>query len=132
LSDAVGPLALVAEDEALILVEIQSALEDAGFAVLVATSGDEALTILEERGAAIRALVTDVNLGSGPTGWDLAHTARERNPALAVVYATSVGQPDWAANGVPKSVLVTKPYASSQIVVAVSELLNSEASTTSD
>jgi len=31
---------------------------------------------------------------------------------------------DWAANGVPNSVLITKPFAPAQVVTAVSQLLN--------
>jgi DNA-binding NtrC family response regulator len=133
LSDAAaGPLVLLAEDEDLIRMELQSALEDAGFAVIVAGNGAKANYLIGEQGDDIRALVTDIDLGSGPTGWDVAHAAREQNPGLAVVYATSSSQADWAVNGVPKSVLVTKPFASTQVVVAVSELLNSDAQPSSD
>ena len=122
------PLVLLAEDEPVISIDLQAALEEAGFAVRLAPDGAQALALIETEGEAIRALVTDVNLGRGPNGWDVAHAGRERNPGLGVVYVTSADSSEWAANGVPNSVFVSKPFANAQIVVAVSELLNAEAS----
>jgi two-component system, OmpR family, response regulator len=119
------PLVLVVEDEALLLDELQLALEDAGFRVLAASRGAEALSLLQDEIASIRALVTDVNLGEGTNGWELAHFAREQNAELPVVYASGGTEADWAINGVPKSVFIAKPFAPAQVVVAVSTLLNS-------
>ena len=121
---ATQPCVLLVEDEALLLDDLKSALEEGGFRVLAASNGTEALALLEREIVSIGALVTDVNLGEGPTGWDLAHVARERNAELAVVYASGGHESDWAVNGVPRSVFIAKPFATAQIVVAVSTLLN--------
>jgi CheY-like chemotaxis protein len=72
-------------------------------------------------------LVTDIRLLPGKlkmTGWDVAHRARELNPELAIIYMTGDSGVDWSSKGVPKSVLVTKPFAPAQIISAVSQLLN--------
>jgi hypothetical protein len=37
---------------------------------------------------------------------------------------TGAAAADWSANGVPKSILLNKPFAPAQIVTAVSQLLN--------
>jgi DNA-binding response OmpR family regulator len=125
------PLVLLAEDESLILTDVQSAFEQAGFEVLAATSGLAALALLNDQASSIRALVTDIDLGKGPNGWSVAHVARELNPSMAVVFATSTTQDKWAAQGVPSSIFIAKPYAPTQVVVAVAGLLNSSMPPTS-
>jgi hypothetical protein len=46
------------------------------------------------------------------------------DPEMAVIYMTGDSGADWASKGVPKSVLVTKPFAPAQIVAAIAQLLN--------
>jgi CheY-like chemotaxis protein len=106
---------------------LASALEEGGFAVASAVSGEDAIAILEARFAECRALVTDIRLAPGKrklTGWDVAHRARQLDPEMAVIYMTGDSGADWASKGVPKSVLVTKPFAPAQIVAAIAQLLN--------
>jgi two-component system cell cycle response regulator CpdR len=117
-------LVLIAEDNAAIRLVLEASFEDGGFAVILASTGEEAIATLDAKGEEVRALVTDVNLGSNATGWDVARHARELNPHLPVVYMTSSDSHDWASLGVPNSVLITKPFAPTQILTAVSQLLN--------
>lgn len=116
----------VVDDEALILMTIEQALEDGGFAHRSAMSYAEVIGLLDTEGETCRALVTDVNLGGDQTGWDVARTAREKFPTLPVVYVTADSAHEWAAHGVPNSILVSKPFVSAQIVNAVASLLNTE------
>lgn len=117
-------LVLLVEDEPMLLINAQDALEDGGFEIIDATSGDEAIRILGSEGDKIVGLVTDVRLGAGASGWDVARKARELKPTLPVVYMTAESPEDWAAQGVPKSILVQKPFAPAQLVTAISTLLN--------
>jgi DNA-binding NtrC family response regulator len=118
-------LIFVAEDEISIQEVLQDALEDAGFAVSVASSAADAIKKLDAEGADFRALITDVNLGSSKlTGWDVAKHAREINDQIPVVYMTGASAHDWGSRGVPGSILLTKPFANAQVVTAVSQLLN--------
>jgi DNA-binding response OmpR family regulator len=118
-------IVFVVEDEALIRELISPALEEAGFGVLTATNGEQAICILEEEnGPLIRAVVTDVDLGTEINGWDVARRARELHPTIPVVYITGGNADEWSANGVPNSVLICKPFAPAQVVTAVSQLLN--------
>ena len=92
-----------------------------------APSMDDFAALAEEAFARLpaqfRALVTDVELKSKLTGWDVARHARTITPELPVIYATSTAH-DWEALGVPNSLLITKPFAPAQIVTAVAQLLN--------
>lgn len=114
---------LLVDDEVLIVDMLKDALEDGGFDVTTADTGDAALQILAEDDA-VAGLITDVNMGSGADGWAVATAAREANPDLPVVYMTGGAGNEWASRGVPKSVLVTKPFAAAQILTAIATLLN--------
>ena len=117
-------LVLIAEDQIDLRDILQASFEDGGFAVVLAASGEEAIAGLEAKGKAVRALITDINLGSTATGWDVARHGREMNPDLPVVYVTGAEGHDWASLGVPNSVLIAKPFAPAQVLTAVSQLLN--------
>ena len=116
-------LLFLVEDEELVLITVETALQDAGYAVRAARAGKEAMSLLETEGESISALITDVNLGD-IDGWQVARRARELRPKLPVVYVTGDSAHEWASQGVPHSVLVEKPFAPAQIVTAVSNLLN--------
>lgn len=117
------PLVLLAEDEAPISDLVREGLQDAGYEVVTASSGAEAIKALETDRDFI-ALISDINLGGPPAGWDVAVRARELRPAIAVVYMTGDSAHEWSAHGVPQSIIVSKPFAPSQIAVAVATLLN--------
>jgi DNA-binding response OmpR family regulator len=53
----------------------------------------------------------------------LAQRARDLIPALPVVYVTGDSSHRWQVNGVPESVLLTKPFVPDEIVVAMRSLL---------
>jgi CheY-like chemotaxis protein len=116
---------LIVEDEVLIHELLEGPLEDGGYVVTALPSGEAAMAELEKNHAEYQALMTDVNLGRNKlTGWDVAKRARELNPAIPVIYMTGDSAGEWAANGVPNSILLTKPFAPAQAVTAVSQLLN--------
>lgn len=116
-------LILVVEDDPLIQMTVEDALHESGYSTDTATSGEKALAMLGSK-PEYRAVVTDVNLGGKATGWDVAQRARELIPDVPVVYVTSVAAAEWTSRGVPKSVLIQKPFAPAQISTAVSTLLN--------
>lgn len=117
-------LVLVVEDEFAIAELVRHALQDAGFETIAAADGQQALEALDGGGGGLRALVTDIRLGSPADGWYVATRAREVAPEIAVVYMTGDSGADWSARGVPHSVLVHKPFVPAQIVMAVCGLLN--------
>lgn len=114
---------LLADDEELIRDLIRGDLEDAGYEVVEAETGRAALKLLESEGGFI-GFVTDINFGGPPTGWEVATRAREINPNMAIVYMTGDSAHEWTAHGVPQSTVITKPFAPSQIAVALASQLN--------
>jgi CheY-like chemotaxis protein len=117
-------LILVVEDEKVIRELLGVTLGDDGYAVLLADSGEDAVKLLNNHTDA-QGLITDVRLGGKRkvTGWDVARHARELNPDIAVVYMSGDSSVDWVVQGVPKSVMVTKPFTMSQITTALATLL---------
>lgn len=115
---------LYVEDEILIQRLVESGLQDAGFDVVLASNAKEGLSILAARKNEIIALITDINLGAGVDGWEVARHARELNAGLPVVYVSGKDGHEWSSQGVPCSVMITKPFAPVQIVVAISSMLN--------
>ncbi|QYO75077.1 response regulator [Devosia salina] len=115
---------LVVEDEVLVVLELEDALRDAGYSVVTANNGHEGLKLAEELFGSIRGIITDIRVGAGPDGWHIAHRVRELNPQIAVVYMSGDSASDWAANGVPNSHMIHKPFATAQVVTAISQLIN--------
>lgn len=117
------PLLLYVEDEVLIQIAVIGGLEEAGYTVAVAKSGAEALKLLAKYGPQLRGIVTDINLGQGIEGWEIARTAREAISGIPVVYVSAASQQDWTSQGVPGSIMIAKPFATAQVVVAISSLM---------
>ena len=115
---------LVVEDEPLVRMMIEQLLVDAGFKVHVAETGIEAIHVMNLPRQLIHGLVTDVRLGTGPDGWAVAHRARELHPEMPVVYVTGDSAHEWAARGVPKSILIQKPFRATQLTQALGNLLH--------
>lgn len=115
---------LLVEDEALIALSVRGGLEDGGYAVHHVASGEEALAAIRISEAPFSGLITDIRLGDGPDGWDVARFAREVSPSLPVIYVSGDSGHEHSSRGVPDSVMLPKPFAIAQLVTAVSTLLN--------
>jgi CheY-like chemotaxis protein len=118
------PFILVAEDDHLLRTLVEESLIDAGFSADLVASGEEALALLTGHSGKYRALVTDINLTGKIDGWEVAHRAREINPAFPIVYMSGAQADEWASKGVPNSIILAKPFAPAQLVTALAQLLN--------
>lgn len=78
---------LLVEDDVLVRTTVALMLEDDGFSVVEASTAAEALTLMQ-RGLDAVAIVTDVDLGNGPSGMELADKLRSQRPDLAVIFIT--------------------------------------------
>ncbi len=123
-------LVFVVEDDEIIRMSLEDALTDGGFTVVLATTGEDAMAMLDAEGPNYCALVTDINLPGNFSGWDVAKHAREINDTLPVLYVSGASAHEWASKGVPKSQLIAKPFAVAQVVTAVSQLINADTSAT--
>jgi DNA-binding response OmpR family regulator len=120
-------MVLLVEDEALIRLDLEDALRDAGFEVVSAANGQAALRILEADPRQVHAVASDIRLGRGPDGWDVAKRARELDPAMPVIYISADSSHEWPSKGVPNSVMVPKPFVPVQIITALATLLTEAA-----
>jgi CheY-like chemotaxis protein len=116
-------LILYVEDEVLIQEYLQTALEEAGFEVLVVSSGLEAVDQLQSRSRDLRGMITDVNLGPGMKGWEVGRHARSLAPDLPIIYVSGGSEQDWGHEGVALSVMIPKPFASAEVVTAISRMI---------
>jgi CheY-like chemotaxis protein len=114
----------VVEDEELLQEIVHDALKQGGFDLTRVASGQEAVAMIESGVVKYSALVTDINLKGPMKGWEIARLVRQIDPAFPIVYMTGAAADDWAAEGVPNSILLKKPFAPAQLVTAVSQLLN--------
>ncbi len=86
----IRPLRILAvDDEPLIGKMMGRILRTEKHVVVTAMSGDEALERLREQSFDV--VITDVGLGAGMNGWELAAEVRSRWPGLRVVFATGWG-----------------------------------------
>jgi CheY-like chemotaxis protein len=123
--DEVPPI-LVVVDEPLVRLVIVEALQEGGYTVLEATQGLAALTEID-RSENLRGLVTDIRMGATPSGWEVAQHAREKFPTVAVVFVTGDSISEWPANGVPRSAVLQKPFASAELVTALANFVGGAA-----
>jgi CheY-like chemotaxis protein len=109
------PHILLVEDVATEREMISLALERRGARVTTAGTDREAYDALEDPGAtAFDALVADINLGEGTTGFDVARAARALNRSLPVVYMTAFDI-ETRRHAEPDSLTLRKPLRVSEL-----------------
>ena len=94
------------------------ALRDHGYGVLELHSAAEALAAIDAR-EPLFALVTDINLGPGIDGFEIARYARAAYADLPVVYISGLNAPRHASEGVGGSTFIPKPYDVAGIIGAL-------------
>jgi CheY-like chemotaxis protein len=114
-NDADIVVILLVEDEIWVRLDVASCLEDAGYLVVEAGTGEAAIALCNSR-TSIDMVITDINLGGSANGWDVAEYFRTVRPDVPVVY-TSEKSAD-AGRSVAGSVFVSKPYRHSDILDA--------------
>lgn len=124
LSTQTGMRILVVDDEPTLHSILKCLLENRGAGVQVAGSGDEAIRMWDEAhgaGDPYHVLITDLSLGTGMDGRELAHTIRSRggNPRILACTGSSghpiVDRP--SAFGF--DACVTKPFLIQELLDAV-------------
>jgi CheY-like chemotaxis protein len=117
---AVSFRVLVVEDEYLIREVICCELLEAGFEIIEAANGGEAMDLI--RGPLpFDVLFTDIRLGSGPDGWDVAHAFRATYPGAPVAYASAYAPGE--RRPVEDSMFFPKPYRPSAVCRALLTML---------
>lgn len=78
---------LVVEDDPFARSLIQTVLTAADFEVETANSAESAIQAIDQ--FAPRVGLLDIDLGLGPTGIDIAHALRAKNPSIGIVFLSS-------------------------------------------
>jgi CheY-like chemotaxis protein len=116
------PYALVADDEALIIMEAAGILEDAGFRPLEAYNLEMALDMLTDYGEALSLIFTDVQMRGPRDGFQLARTAVQLYPKIKVLVASGHAKPE--DGDLPDgAVFITKPFSAEVVTNRLRELL---------
>ena len=119
-----GAVVLVVEDEPLVRALTVDALEEDGFNVLEAATGDYALSVLRQRDD-ISAVVTDVEMPGQIDGFTLANIARKMRPELAIVVVSGRMQPRFGREA-PDARFVSKPFSPIRLAGLVRELISEQ------
>jgi PAS domain S-box-containing protein len=117
---------LLVEDEALVRKVVARILERAGYRVLVASSGDEALAMCDRIPTPIDVMVTDVVM-PGMGGRELADRVAERFPDLKVLFMTGFTDDEFLRRGIldqGRDIMV-KPFSPKDLLRRLREILNS-------
>lgn len=114
---------LIVEDDPLVREHAAHNFHALGYTVSLAASAEQALAELEAQ-PEIFMLFTDIVLGAGKNGLELAAEARRRRPDLKVLYTSGYvpGEIGFSNPAVPDADLLRKPYAQQELVQKLAEL----------
>ncbi len=120
-----GFTVLVVDDETTLLEFVAESLEAEGFRVFTAASGEEALDLLEKKGAAVNAVVLDFNM-PGMGGGACYKEIRRRYPSISVVVTSGyTGASIVEHLGKSRNVSVlSKPYRIADLLAALASCRN--------
>ncbi|MGU3537010.1 response regulator [Methylobacterium sp. A54F] len=112
-----APCVLIVEDSYLLLEMLATLCEQEGVRVVEASSGEAALTLLRQQGAAIDWLLTDIKLPGLIDGWTVAEAYRLIHPDRPVIYASTEAGLD--RREVPGSLFLRKPFQLAAVTALV-------------
>jgi CheY-like chemotaxis protein len=114
---------LVVDDEPIIAAMMASLLEDEGYGVTCLTSGKAAADYIAAGTARLDALITDVDLGTGVSGYELAELLQSSRSSAATIFMTGDSADRVRRRAPIESVVLEKPFRPSQLADALQRLL---------
>ena len=114
-----GPVIALIEDDPLVRVPIAESLQRAGFEVIAAASGPEALTLLLDE-SRVAVAVVDVRLPGRIDGVGVVRAARRSNPGLKAVMVSGATPPGDLSDIGP---FLHKPFRAAELIDVVRSLL---------
>jgi signal transduction histidine kinase/ActR/RegA family two-component response regulator len=120
---------LVVEDEDQLARMASLVLKQRGHHVQVASSGDAALVLIEQE-PPFELVISDLGLGPGKNGWDVADAVRRRSPDTRFVLVTGWGAAIDLAEARLKGVhhIIAKPYRIAELRQVADEVAATETS----
>ena len=114
---------LVVEDSIILNQELCEFLRETGHEVKAVYCGEAAFEAVN-RYKHLVALLTDIDLGPGPDGVDVARYARAFSPHLPVVFISAALDPRHEFHGIDRSEFVAKPFQPRQITDALARAMS--------
>jgi len=116
---------LVAEDKVSMSEMLEQALEGAGYGVLVAHTGAQAIKMIREN--KIDLILTDLKMPR-KSGMEVLQAAREESPPIPAILMTAFGSIELAVEAMRFGAydFVTKPFDMEHLLVKISQALESE------
>jgi len=115
---------LVVDDEPMVCIAVASVLRHAGFTVLTARDGVEAVEVFRAQQAEIRLVLCDLTMPR-MGGWETLEALRKLAPGIPVILASGYSEAQVLAGAhaeLPQAIL-GKPYAIATLMSAFSEAL---------
>jgi DNA-binding response OmpR family regulator len=119
---------MLVEDDPLAGETLVDALQPAGFDVRAASCAEAALEIAAARGFSPTVLITDIDLGGGLNGLELATILRRHWPVVRVIYITGRWSSMAGRSMGAHELCLLKPFDADRLLAAVHEVLSSKAS----
>lgn len=121
MSNPAGLCLLLVEDDPLVRDTVAMMLEEEGYEVIEAADAPAALQMVRN-GLNAPLIVTDVDLGPGPSGADLADELRRLRPELSIIFIT--GRTTSLQGRVPhdREAVLPKPFESDTLSRLVKQM----------
>jgi CheY-like chemotaxis protein len=113
---------LAVDDQPALTKLVAAMLTPLGHVVMTASSAEAALDHLRE--ASYHLVISDIGLGNGMDGWELAALLRRQVPPVPVVLVTGWSDEADAQRAVKEGItaLITKPFRRAQLLSIVSTM----------
>lgn len=123
--EVTGETILVVEDDERVRRVSVRRLKRLGYEVVETDSGPAAMEVIDS-GQPIDLLFTDIVMGGGMTGVDLAREARNHRPELKILFTSGYAEPAVVEDGLmtTNAGWLGKPYSSNELQAKLRELLN--------
>ena len=109
---------LVVDDDLFLNLACCEMLKEGGFDAVGVHCADAAFEAMYKE-ANLSALVTDIDLGAGPDGFEVARRARAAKPNLPVIFVSGMAAARQRAELFEGSEFLGKPFGMSQILEAL-------------
>ncbi|HET6846816.1 MAG TPA: sigma-54 dependent transcriptional regulator [Anaerolineales bacterium] len=118
-----APTLLIVEDEERMRRLFELVLKPAGYELLLARSGAEAISLIRDHGS-FDMIITDLQLG-GLSGMDVLEAAREQLPDVPVLIVTGYGTVKSAVEAVQKGAYdyISKPVDNEELKIVIARAL---------
>lgn len=124
---------LVVEDEASLREVIRIVLTSAGYKVLEAGTGLDALSLLRDARESVHLLMTDIVMPGKMNGWDLAKSVGISRPGTQILFMTGFGSQldTFGIVIAPEATLLDKPFTADLLLRKVRDAIDSRSGASS-